>query len=98
MIYKCSDHQILSASQSIDIWNSFINTFKWIYSNGIHENKLLSIRAFYHCLLIYTSLAHFLNYIVIDEFNSQLCIKLIKELRFCIKESMDMHVIIWTII
>ena len=60
MIYQCSHKKALSASQAVDVWNSFKNGFEWICSIEIDEyndeerNKQIALRALCHYRLLWS--------------------------------------------
>ena len=95
MIHQCWNQRALSPSQAVDAWRSFITAFKWICSiemdenNDEQTNKLIALRALCNIPLLWNLMAHFLNYVIIDEFNSKICISLINEMRPYLKELLD---------
>ena len=95
MIHQCWNQKALSPSQAVDAWRSFIEAFKWICNiemdanNDTNTTKLIALRALCDCPLLWNLLAHFLNYVIIDQFNSKICISFINEIRPFLKELMD---------
>ncbi len=86
MVNQCWNQRTFSPSQCTEVWQSFIDAFEWVQSIENSSNKLT---AFCDSPLVWNVMAHFLNYAIIDEFNSQICMALIKQLKPYLRQLMD---------
>eukprot|EP01083_Nonionella_stella_P151557 484433_1 len=89
MVQQCWTKRALSASQAVHVWKSFLSAFEWIYSVQ-SDTKWIGFRAFCDCPWIWNLMAHFLNYVLIDEFNSKTCLALIDQVRPFVKDLIDL--------